>query len=93
VDAAKILGVERGVPANPEIQAAIQPQLSPTGVMATEFAATMQEEVVDPPQVTPEYAADFDSEFGRIGSTVLFGQTSSEEGAQQVLDLIKGYQK
>lgn len=93
VDAAKILGVERGVPANPEIQEAIQPQLSPTGVMATEFAATMQEEVVDPPQVTPEYAADFDAEFGRIGTSVLFGQTSPEDGAQQVLDLIEGYQE
>jgi multiple sugar transport system substrate-binding protein len=93
VDAAKVLGVERGVPANPDIQAAIQPQLSPTGVMATQFAADLQEEVIDPPQVTPEFAADFDAEFGRIGSGVLFGQVSPEDGAQQVLDLIKGYQK
>jgi multiple sugar transport system substrate-binding protein len=93
VDAAKVLGVERGVPANPDIQAAIQPQLSPTGVMATKFAADLQSEVIDPPQVTPEYAADFDAEFGRIGSAVLFGQASAEDGAQQVLDLIKGYQK
>ncbi len=93
VDAAKILGVERGVPANQEIQAAIEPQLSPTGVMATEFAGTMQEEVVDPPQVTPEYAADFDAEFGRIGTSVLFGQTSPEDGAQEVLDLLEGYEK
>jgi multiple sugar transport system substrate-binding protein len=93
VDAAKVLGVERGVPANPEIQEAIQPQLSPTGVMATEFAATMQEEVIDPPQVTPDYASDFDAEFGRIGSGVLFGSTSPEQGAQEVLDLLDRYEE
>ncbi|WP_146899101.1 ABC transporter substrate-binding protein [Cellulomonas aerilata] len=93
VDAAKVLGVERGVPANPEIQEAIQPQLSPTGVMATEFAATMQEEVIDPPQVTPDFASDFDAEFGRIGSGVLFGQTSPEEGAQAVLDILENYER
>ena len=92
VEAAKVLGVERGVPANPEIQEAIRPQLSPTGVMATEFAATMQEEVVDPPQVTPDSAADFDAEIGRIGSEVLFGSVTPEQAAQAVLDIIEGYE-
>jgi multiple sugar transport system substrate-binding protein len=91
-EAAKVLGVERGVPANPDIQEAIRPELGETGIMALDFAAEMQEEVVDPPQVTPSYAADFDGEIGRIGSEVLFGSMTPEEAAQAVLDIIEGYE-
>ena len=90
-EAARILGVERGVPANPEIQEAIKPDLSPTGVMATEFAADLQDEVVDPPQVTPDFASDFGGEVGRIGSEVMFGSLTPEEGAQAVLAILEGY--
>lgn len=92
-DAAKVLGVERGVPANPEIQEVIRPDLSPTGVMALEFAADLQDEVVDPPQVTPTAASDFDLQVGRIGSEVLFGSMSPEQAAEAVVDVLEGYRE
>ncbi len=92
-DAARILGVERGVPANPEIQEVIRPDLTPTGVMALEFAADLQDEVIDPPQVTPSNASDFDPQIGRIGSEVLFGSMSPEQAAQAVLDALESYQE
>ncbi|WNB85841.1 extracellular solute-binding protein [Cellulomonas sp. ATA003] len=91
-EAALVLGVERGVPGIPAIQEVIRPQLSPTGVMALDFASTMQEEVVDPPQVTPSSAATFDAEVGRIGSEVLFGSMTPEQAAQATLDVIAGYE-
>ena len=91
VDAARVLGVERGVPANPEIQEAIRSDLSETGVMALDFAADLQDEVVEPPQVTPSYASNFDDQVGRIGSEVLFGSMNPEQAAQAVLDVIEGY--
>ncbi len=91
-EAAKILGVERGVPANPTIQEAIRPDLSPTGVMALDFAADMQDEVVEPPQVTPSYASDWDSEVQRVGSEVLFGSMSAQQGAEALMDILERYE-
>ncbi|WNB85344.1 extracellular solute-binding protein [Cellulomonas sp. ATA003] len=90
-EAARVLGVERGVPANPEIQEVIRPDLSPTGVMALEFAADLQAEVADPPQNTPGTASDFDLQIGRIGSEVLFGSMTPEQAAQAVLDALESY--
>lgn len=89
-DAASILKVERGVPAIPSIQEALKPQLTPTGTMSLEFAATMQEEVVTPPQVTPGNASDFSTEFTRIGNEVLFGSQTPQEGAKTVVAYLEG---
>ncbi|WP_298454941.1 ABC transporter substrate-binding protein [uncultured Cellulomonas sp.] len=91
-EAALLLGVERGVPGIPAIQEVIRPELSPTGTMALDFAAEMQEEVVEPPQVTPSEASSFDGEMGRIGSEVLFGSMTPEQAAQAVLDVIAAYE-
>ena len=54
-------------------------------------AADLQDEVIDPPQVTPTEASSFDSEMGRIGSEVLFGWMSPEQAAQAVLDLLESF--
>ena len=91
-DAASILKVERGVPAIPSIQEALKPQLTPTGTMSLEFAATMQEEVVAPPQVTPANASDFSTEFTRIGNEVLFGSQTPQEAAKTVVAYLEGLQ-
>ena len=52
--AVKILKVERGVPAIPAVQSEIEPVLDATGKMSLTFAQDLQDEVVPPPQVTPE---------------------------------------
>lgn len=91
-EAAKILLVERGVPGIPRIQEAIAPELNEIGQMATEFANEMQDEVVDPPQVTPDGAGDFGNQVQRLGSAVLFGQSTPAEAAQELLAAIEQVQ-
>ena len=88
-DAAKILLVERGVPAIPAIQDAMRPQLDETGLMSLDFAADLQDEVIDPPQVTPANGSEFGSEISRIGSEVLFGRQTPAQGADSLLTVIE----
>lgn len=88
--AAKVLQVERGVPAIPAVQEAIRPELGSTGAMALDFAAEMQEEVVDPPQVTPSNASEFGSELSLIGSEVLFGRQTPQQAAEATLAVLEG---
>lgn len=88
-DAAKILQVERGVPAIPAVQEAIRPDLGSTGAMALDFAAEMQEEVVEPPQVTPSNASEFGSELSLIGSEVLFGRQTPQQAAEATLAVLE----
>ncbi len=91
-EAARILGVERGVPAIPEIQEVIEPDLGPTGQLSVEFAADLQDEVVPPPQVTPSGASTWSDDYQRIAGEVLFGQITPEDAADQLLGIIEGYQ-
>jgi multiple sugar transport system substrate-binding protein len=73
-DAAKILLIERGVPAIPAIQKEVAPLLDATGKVSLTFAQAMQAEVKAPPQVTPPTASKFGSEFTRLSQDVLFGR-------------------
>ena len=57
--AVKILKVERGVPAIPAVQSQIKPVLDATGKMSLAFAQDLQDEVVPPPQVTPQNASGY----------------------------------
>ncbi|MFC7404252.1 ABC transporter substrate-binding protein [Georgenia alba] len=92
-EAARIFGVERGVPADPEIQEVIEPELSPTGRNSVEFASDLQDEVVPPPQVTPSEASTFGDDFERITGEVLFGDRTPGEAADELLGILEGYQQ
>ena len=86
-DAAKILLIERGVPAIPAIQKEVAPLLDATGKVSLTFAQAMQAEVKAPPQVTPPTASKFGSEFTRLSQDVLFGRAKAEDAAKQVAQL------
>lgn len=87
LDAAKILLVERGVPAIPDVQEAVEPLLEPTGKVALNFARDMQAEVVTPPKVTPSSAVSFSNEFVRLVQSVMYGQADAASVSQQIVDL------
>ncbi|GAA4428008.1 extracellular solute-binding protein [Georgenia halophila] len=92
-EAARVLGVERGVPAIPAIQEVIEPELGPTGQMSVQFAADLQDEVVPPPQVTPSGASTWSDDYQRIAGEVLFRDSTPEEAADELLTIIEGYQE
>jgi multiple sugar transport system substrate-binding protein len=87
--AVKVLKVERGVPAIAEVQSIIEPELDATGKMALTFAQDLQDEVVPPPQVTPQNASGYGAEATRIGTDVLFDRKSPADAAKELLAVIK----
>ena len=86
--AVKILKVERGVPAIAEVQSVIEPELDATGKMSLTFAQDLQDEVVAPPQVTPQNASGYSGEVTRIGTDVLFERKTPADAAQELLAVI-----
>jgi multiple sugar transport system substrate-binding protein len=86
--AVKILKVERGVPAIAEVQSQIEPVLDATGKMSLTFAQDLQDEVVPPPQVTPQNASGYGAEVTRIGTDVLFDRKTPADAAQELLAVI-----
>jgi multiple sugar transport system substrate-binding protein len=87
--AVKVLKVERGVPAIAEVQSVIEPELDATGKMSLTFAQDLQDEVVPPPQVTPQNASGYGGEATRIGTDVLFDRKSPADAAKELLAVIK----
>jgi multiple sugar transport system substrate-binding protein len=88
--ATKVLTTERGVPAIPAVQQDVAPLLDPQSKIALQFSQAIAPELVAPPQVTPATASEFSSEFINIGTDVLFGRSSSADGATKTLEAIQG---
>ena len=92
VDAAKVLKIERGVTAFPEVQDAIEPELDEIERICLDFARDMQAEVAPAPQVTPAEGVGFGDELTRISQDFYFGNTDAASAAQQILDVATGMQ-
>ena len=88
--ATKILTTERGIPAIPAVQKEVAPLLDPQGKIALDFSQAVTPELVPPPQVTPQNASGFSKQFTVVGTDVLFGRSSSADGAKKTLSLIQG---
>jgi multiple sugar transport system substrate-binding protein len=87
--ATKVLKVERGVPAIAAVQSEIEPVLDATGKMSLTFAKDLQDEVVPPPQVTPQNASGFGAEATPICTDALFGRKTPADAAREVLAVIE----
>jgi multiple sugar transport system substrate-binding protein len=87
--ATKILLVERGIPAIPAVQQEVAPLLDPQSKIALDFTKSITPELVPPPQVTPQNASGFGTQFTSMSTEVLFGRTSSADGATKTLSLIQ----
>jgi multiple sugar transport system substrate-binding protein len=87
--ATKVLTTERGIPAIPAVQQEVAPLLDPQAKIALEFSQAIAPELVAPPQVTPSNASGFGKEFTLIGTDVIFGRSSSADGAAKVLSSIQ----
>ena len=91
-EAAKVLKIERGVTAFPELQTEIESVLDENEMVSLEFARTMQEEVVRPPLVTPASGVGFGDELSRLGEESLFGKRPPAEVAEEIHSALTGMQ-
>lgn len=91
-EAAKILKIERGVTAFPELQDEIATVLDENEMVSLDFARQMQSEVVRPPLVTPASGVGFGDEISRLGEESLFGSRPPAEVADELLSILEGMQ-
>lgn len=81
VDAARILGVERGVPGNLECRKAAAEGASESEMKAIDFLDAIEPELGPAPAVTPMGASNFEALLKRNGEDALFGDASPEDAA------------
>ena len=87
-DAAKILGVERGIPCLPSTRDVVAPTLDEQSQVALNFVSNLGDLLGALPPPPPASAGEIDSSLIRtIGQEVGFGAKTPEEGAR---DLITG---
>jgi multiple sugar transport system substrate-binding protein len=88
-DAANIDLAERGIPPNAEILAEVKPKLSPAQQAVAKYISDIKTEVATTPIAPPPGGGTIATVIFRHGTDVLFGKTSSAEGAQKFVDEMK----
>lgn len=91
-EVATILKIERGIPAFPQLREAVRPLLTEDELVSLDFAEMMQEEVVDPPVVTPASGVGFGEEYSRLAEDSLFESRSTSEVADEILEVLTSMQ-
>ena len=88
-DAANIDLAERGIPPNAEILAEVKPKLSPAQQTVAKYISDIKTEVATTPIAPPPGGGTIATVLFRHGIDVLFGRTSSADGAQKFVDEMK----
>lgn len=89
-EAAKVMLVDRGVPVNPDMAAAVKPELDESDQTVVEFLDQIEEYVTDSPQPSPVGTAGVQDVIVRYDSQVLFGEMAPEEAGTRMLEEIEG---
>ncbi|HVD78963.1 MAG TPA: extracellular solute-binding protein [Propionibacteriaceae bacterium] len=87
--AANIDLAERGIPPNAEILAEVKPKLSPAQQAVAKYISDIKTEVATTPIAPPPGGGTIATVLFRHGIDVLFGRTSSADGAQKFVDELK----
>jgi multiple sugar transport system substrate-binding protein len=88
-DAASIDLAERGIPANAEVLAAVKSKFSPEQQVVAKFITDIKTEVGNTPIAPPPGGGTIAELLSRHGTDVIYGRTSSAEGAQKFVDELK----
>src|SRR5699024_4879076 len=91
-EAAKVLKIERGVTAFPELQDDIGTVLTDEEMISLDFARDLQSEVVRPPLVTPASGVGFGDELSRLSEESLFGNRTPADAAAAILSDLESMQ-
>ncbi|WP_299820168.1 extracellular solute-binding protein [uncultured Roseibium sp.] len=76
-----ILGLERGIPANPNVRAALEPNFTPPELASVNYFNAIQDKVGPLPLPAPKGAGEVRDAYMRIGTDVVLGNMSSDEAA------------
>lgn len=85
-DAAKHLGVERGLPPNTEVRHDVKAQLEGIELETLEFVDEITPEVGADPEIAPQGGSQFESLLTRVGEAFMFGEIDTAGAAQQMVD-------
>jgi multiple sugar transport system substrate-binding protein len=84
-EAAKVLGVERGVPMAPAIRELILPTLKPVERATIDYVNFIADKVGPYPPPPPKGSQQFGRVMKRVADTVAFGSASITDGAAQLI--------
>jgi ABC-type glycerol-3-phosphate transport system substrate-binding protein len=92
LDMTRVLGLERGIPSQPDVRAALQPDLTDIERVSVEFFDGIQGKTAVPPPPPPSGANEVEQTFERLAVEALLGGRSPSEVAadflQQAKDII-----
>lgn len=86
IDMTGILGLERGIPSQSEVRAALQPNLNETEALSVEFFDKIQGKTAALPPPPPSGANEVEQTFERLAVAVLLGERSIPEVATDFLN-------
>lgn len=83
---ATLFGTERGIPANPEFQEVIEPDLTEADLVVSGIIEKATAIAGDAPPITPVGAGDSESILGRYNQQVQFGELTPKEAAKAFIE-------
>ncbi|MET4061906.1 multiple sugar transport system substrate-binding protein [Arthrobacter sp. UYP6] len=89
-DAAKEMLVDRGVPVNPDMAAAIKPELNESDQTVVAFLDEIRPDMAEAPKPSPVGAGGVQDVVKRYVSEVLFDKLTPEEATERMTDEISG---
>lgn len=88
-EAGKILGTERGLPANPDVVTAIKPDLTADEQKVVAYTDAMTPLLGDAPEIVPNGASDLDTQILRYLQDVLFEKKTPAQAADGLISEVK----
>jgi multiple sugar transport system substrate-binding protein len=86
-EATRILGLERGIPLSADVREALIPDLNEPELVSIEYFEAIQPHVGPLPPPQPNGAGEVEAAYQRIGSEVILGRTSIEDGASEFVEM------
>lgn len=83
-DAAKKIMLDRGVPANPDMVAAIEPDLDDTEQVVVDFLEEISQDMAAPAKISPVGGGGVQDEIKRYATEVLFDRLTPQQAAEQM---------
>lgn len=89
LDMTAVLGLERGIPSNSEVRAALEPKLSPAEKVSVDFFDRIQGKTAPLTAPPPSGSAEVEQTFERLAVSVLLGERAIPEVATDFLNQAK----